>query len=62
MPKPNLRNILQMVAVSAPPVLMALTGLLWRRRPRGDLAKMAKVPERSGGKEKAGAKGRPRGR
>ncbi len=34
MQKANFRNILQMVILSAPPVLMALAGLLLRGRPR----------------------------
>lgn len=60
MQKSNLRNVLQMVILSAPPVLMALTGLLLRRRPGDDrLAKMTKSTGSSGYKEKAGANGRP---
>lgn len=34
MRKANLRNLLQIVALSAPPVLMALAGLLLRRSPK----------------------------
>ena len=63
MQKSDLRNVLQIMALSAPPVLMALTGLLLRRRPKDDrLAKMTKSTGSSGDKEKAGANGRPQGR
>jgi hypothetical protein len=34
MRKTKLRNLLQIVALSAPPVLMALAGLLLRRPPK----------------------------
>jgi hypothetical protein len=34
MRKANVRNLLQIVALSAPPVLMALAGLLLRRPPK----------------------------
>lgn len=34
MRKANLRNLLQIVALSAPPVLLALAGLLLRRSPK----------------------------
>jgi hypothetical protein len=34
MRKANFRNLLQIVALSAPPVLMALAGLLLRRPPK----------------------------
>ena len=47
MRKTNFRNILQMLIVSAPPVLMALAGLLLRRRPReSGLAEKLKQADR----------------
>lgn len=47
MRKANLRNLLQIVALSAPPVLMALAGLLLRRSPkRGGLAQKLKPKHR----------------
>jgi hypothetical protein len=48
MQKANIRNILQMVILSAPPVLMALAGLLLRRRPRDSaLAEKLKPADRN---------------
>ena len=52
MRKTKIRNILQMVILSAPPVLMALAGLLLRSRPRDSaLAQKLKQADRkrSGG-------------
>jgi hypothetical protein len=47
MQKANFRNILQMVILSAPPVLMALAGLLLRGRPpQSGLAEKPEQAER----------------
>jgi hypothetical protein len=47
MRKANLRNLLQIVALSAPPVLMALAGLLLRRPPKhGGFAQKLKPTHR----------------
>ncbi len=50
--KTKLRNILQMLIVSAPPVLMALAGLLLRRRPRESA--LAQKPKQADRKRSSG--------